>query len=189
MSVILAGLDVSGDRSKGNYKYLGVVLCTKEHLDAYIKRLGLNLYNLDQIKARRIKIIPKLNFDSDEFLVYCVRIDRGIIADKAKKMNRNKRKRIPTLKIFQLFNYAVWELLEDQIRAFVKKHGCELQDIQFECDSDCRRFVKDLGHNPVSRGYAYVVADMVGIANNWGIKIPGVRERDFRNELEDKLLR
>ena len=69
MTDLLAAADVSGNPIEGNYKYMGLVIGTKENLDAISKRLKLDQFSSNRrIKDKGVRksLVSKLEFNCRE---------------------------------------------------------------------------------------------------------------------------
>ncbi len=85
MTDLLGAADVSGNPIEGNYKYMGLVIGTKENLNSISKRLELNQFSSKRrIKDKGVRksLASKLEFNCRESIVFCVKIDKNRIINK-----------------------------------------------------------------------------------------------------------
>ena len=75
------------------------------------------------------------------------------------------------------------------ILKFLIKHKCELSDVVFKCDSDCRQFIKGNGLRPANVGDAHILADIVAWANNRNVEPEGVIMLDLANVFKEKTMK
>ena len=75
------------------------------------------------------------------------------------------------------------------MESFAFRYGMTLADVPFQCDSDCRNFIRDVGLKSELEGSAHVIADYIAWANNTGREPRGVYSLDLVSDLEDILVR
>lgn len=169
-------MDVSGNPNVGNYVFMGMVIGTKESIDSVVKLLRLKQFTCKQIKDTKIReeLSSQLDFNSNENIAFCIRIEQDDIVNKIKAMRHRKRKRITHRKIYQTFHSLVMCYLDDQITQFRINHKCDLSEVIFHCDHDCKSFAIQNNLNykichPKADNkscydddeYAYVLSDLV----------------------------
>ena len=191
MSNILAGIDISGDNIVGNYKFMGIVFGTEEYIRSTVKSLGSNKIHMVKIKDkdRQDEIISKLIFNNKDNISFCVRIDRDVIIKKIKKLKIVKGKKITKIQIFRTYHYVLLKQLREKIEKFLINHNFAITDIVFQCDGDCRRFLKDNGLQHADEGDAYMLSDIVAWANNRGKEPDGVITINLTDMIERELKR
>ena len=206
--MLLGGLDISGNPNEGNYKFMGIVLGTKQGIDLIVKQLNLEQYSASQIKhvKTRKDLSTQLCFDCKETVALCVRIEQDRIIDKIKTMWSKRDSRSSLRKVYSTFNYIVLNEIRDEIIKFTNSHSCDLFDVAFHCDEDCKYFSKQHGlrykicdqRNPTAdkneynnlysdEEYVYVLSDIVAWANNRGIEPEGVLSINLADILEIKM--
>ena len=88
-----------------------------------------------------------------------------------KGLKKIKSSNIRKRKIFTMYDYTLWGLMQRKIKEFLQRHACDLCDVVFQCDHDSDAFLKTTGLRPFNRGRAYVLADIVAWANNKPAKV------------------
>ena len=70
MSELLAAMDVSGNPNSGNYGFMGIVIGTRENIEAMIVNMGINQMSVEHIKKTKIRehLASKLCFNCREIL-------------------------------------------------------------------------------------------------------------------------
>ena len=71
----------------------------------------------------------------------------------------------------------------------MKKHDCDLHNVYFECDSDCRTFAKDAGLKYKDPGYVHILSDIVAWSNNRRYEPDGTITMDLTSRINNKLNR
>lgn len=169
MASISAGMDVSGDQKSGNHKFMSFVFGTEESIDAMIRRIGSEQIHMNMIKNRKARddVIRQVRFDGRECIGFCIRLEKARTLARAKKaVGRRHRPRAG--RTHNTYHFLVWSHIRDRIEAFLRRHGCEVRSIRFQCDADCRNFAKDVGWRYADRGPAHTLADIVAWANSHG---------------------
>lgn len=83
-------------------------------------------------------------------------------------------------------------MIQETMDIFVKRHGCNLQDICFRIDDDCLDFTKDVGlQRMIKKGDIHSIADIIARINNKGEddKIPQIRGKDLSRTLKEKMMK
>ncbi len=91
--MLVGAMDVSGNPEKGNYVFMGIVLGTKENLDAMINNLQLNKIPSPTVKQNQIRsdLVSKIRFNRRENIGFCIRLDRKeIISGVKEKIDSTK---------------------------------------------------------------------------------------------------
>ena len=209
--MIYAAVDVSGNQDEGNHKFMGIVLITEEHLKSTIRDMELKQIPISTFKQSKVRntLSSKLEFNRKESAVFCLRIEQDKIINKIKKMIGKKHRKTPHLQIYQRYHQTVFKNIRDQIMIFGKNHNYELSDIIFQCDDDCKNFVRqnglqydivgqknlvpDKNHNNDAayydnETYAYVLSDLVAWSNNKGREPDGVISMNLADAIEKELI-
>ena len=210
--MIYAAIDVSGNPGEGNSKFMGIVLVTDDHLKSIINHIELKQILLSTSKLARIrdKLSSKLEFNTKESAVFCLRIEKDRIITNIKKMMDKKHRRTPNARIYQKYYQIIFSQIRDEIITFAKNYNYELSEIIFQCDDDCKHFLKKNGlqYNLIKQKnvipnknhkngnayyddetYAYVLSDLVAWSNNRGREPKGVTPKNLEDILEKELKR
>ncbi len=190
MSVLVAAMDLSGDKDNED-AYVGIVIGVKENIDAMIRHLDLQKFSGSGGKSSitRKKLVKQLDFNNRENIAFCIKIDRHRITNKIKESMKRKHPYVDTTRVSIAFNQHLLRLIGNKILPFVRKHGGDLSNVVFECDSDCRYFLKDNGLRHDGPKYVHILADIIAWANNRGIEPSGVVFFDISEKIERKLTR
>ena len=139
MTVLVGGMDLSGNNYAENSRYIGIVIGTQEKIDHVVRRLGLpQTYTaMDKSSTNRNAIASKMVFDDDEIVAFCAKIDKVRIICQIKKKIRKRRKYLATEKIWSAYNRLLLDEVRESITLFVNKHGYSITDVAFQCDADC----------------------------------------------------
>ena len=122
-------------------------------------------------------------------IAFCLKLDKDNIINAVIEKSEKKRSNISHSKIFSKYNRLLLNQIRDEIIQFIKRHNCELHDVSFECDSDCRAFAKDTGLKHKDRGHVHVLSDLVAWSNNKGDEPDGVIPIDLTSKIEEELNR
>ena len=185
--MIVGGIDVSGNSKDGNHKFMGIVVGTTEKIDSIIKHIGYEKLAPSQYKPNRKIFSSRLRFDDDECIAFCIRIEKKAILDNFKKAVRKRHSQISMGKIIYSCDYLILRQLREKLTEFTNRQRIPLSDVPFQCDSDCKNFIKINGLHPVEPKNAYILSDLVAWSNNRGKEPGGVIFMDLRNVLEEEL--
>ncbi len=182
--MLIGGMDVSGDEVIGNYKYLAIIIGSRENIQSLSDKISQQRTRMSKLnKQSRKSIIKKLEFDKRNRIAFCIALDRTKIIDEIKKLRSIKESRKPTGKIIRTFNYIVMRKIQSQLESYARQNSIPLSEINFECDSDCIPFANILQVKTRSESKAHNIADKVAWCNNKKIRLPSVIELDFTNEI------
>lgn len=189
MVVLIGGMDLSGSNYDENSRCMGIVVGTQEKINHIKRCLGLpqSYTEIDKSRAHRSAIASKIEFDSDEIIALCVKIDKIRIINQIKKKIRKRRKYFETKKIWRAYDCQLFAEMREKITLFVTRHGCAIDDVRFQCDADCRNFIKSNGLQHAGEGDAYALSDIIAWANNRGLEPRGTCSVDLMQILEKKL--
>ena len=186
-----AAVDISGNQKVGNYRYLGWLVVTDDlvkkimnEVDNYTKQIRMT----DFQKLQRY-VLPRINFDDRDILAFCIEIDRDPILTRLSNMSRIKHKHISRKKIIRTYNNILFHKIREPTLNFLAAHGKSFSDVAFECDSDCRDFLKQNGLRYADAGQVHHLADLIAFANNRGWEPRGVRHADLREYINKELLK
>ena len=129
------------------------------------------------------KIISKLFFDHKQNQAWCIKIDMDSIISDCLNLIKNKKRRISRVKLVRIFHYYLLKLIRSKIEDFLIQYSCSLYDIYFECDSDCRNFIKQNGLRHTDIGKAHTIADIVAWANNRNKEPIGALSLDLTDDI------
>ena len=101
-----------------------------------------------------------ITFDNKKCIAFCVHLDRNDLIQEIQNLRRLKRKNIQMTKILRTY-YLLLEELRVPLILFLNKHNCVLSNVVFQCDSDCRNIIKDMGLNYSDPKYAHMLSDIV----------------------------
>ena len=183
--MLVGGIDVSGNQAMGNYRFMGIVLGTKENLDAMTNNLQLDKISASTLKHKEIRnsLVSKLEFNMRESIGFCVWLDRNKTIPKTiTEIGFFKRKLI-----YRKYNQLLLKSVLDRINEFVSNYRIELSEIPFQCDDDCRGFIRDNNLTLSERESVHTMADLVAWSNNHNKKLDGVIHLDPRNEVRTGL--
>lgn len=186
---IVGSMDVSGDQEFGNHKYLGIFMATQDGVGGIfskLRRMNIRMNDLKQ-KRRRHSIIGRINFDGNQSIALCFRIDRNPIMCRTKQMRRLRN--TSEGKILKTYHSILFHRLKGKMENFAFTYSMTLADVPFQCDSDCRNFIRDVGLKSELEGDAHVFADLIAWANNTGTEPRGVCSLDLVSVLQDNLIR
>lgn len=181
--MLLGGVDVSGRPGIGNYKFMSIVIGTDEKIRTMIKRVGMGLIHMNTIHDKKVRegIISKLNFDGKECIAFCYRLD----LDTTIRHARSRRtKNIRTDRMFTACYYVIWMHIQDQIKAFLQSHRCDIHNVVFQCDGDSEIFLKTVGLKRAYKGQAHSLSDAVAWANNNGKEPRGVISQNLTKVID-----
>ena len=166
---MLAGMDVSGNPASGNHKFMAIVIGKEERIASLVRRLGNRMIHMNMIRSKeeQHRIIERLTFDQTECIAFCIRLERKQILDKIHRPQQ-KKPYLNIAKLLRTYNYLVRRAICDDVEKFLRQHRCEVGEVIFQCDGDCRGFVKDVGWHHGAEGSAYMLADIVAWANTHG---------------------
>ena len=189
--VLVGGMDLSGNNYDENSRYIGIVIGTQEKINHIVKHLNLPQTSavMDKSSANRNTLASKMAFDNSEIVAFCVKIDRSRIIGQIKKRARKQNRYFQPEKIWIAYNRLLLSALRDKITSFVNKHNHSIVDVPFQCDADCRSFIKENGLQHAVQGGAYMLSDILAWANNRGLEPRGTHLLDLTKELEEKLAR
>ena len=144
---------------------------------------------MDKSSTGRSAIASRLAFDDHEIMAICAKIDSVKIVDQVKKKIRKRRRYFEPEKIWIEYNRFLLSAIRDRIESFAYKHGHAIGDVPFQCDADCKKFIKDNGLQHAEQGGAYRLSDVVAWYNNRGFEPRGAHSLNLAKTLEDKLER
>ena len=161
--MLVAGIDMSGDQSIGNCKFMGIVIGHKEKTDYLVRNIGNTNLHMRTIKSNmeRKRIISKINFDKKNIIAFCFLINQDFIINKFRQKRSIKRKNISQGKILRICNSSVMHHIQKQIEEFLVKNNYTVYDVVFQCDSDCRNILKENGLKYGEIGSAHMEPDGV----------------------------
>lgn len=187
---LIAGIDVSGSPGRGNHSFVAIVICTQDRMSSIIRSLGSEQIHMHEIRGdqTRNEILSRLSFDRSTCAAFCFQIRRDEIVSEIKNMRKSRSSNTQSKRIFTVFNYVLWGVMQDRIKEFLQGHRHDLHDVVFQCDHDSEDFLKTAGLRHSYKGHAYMVSDIVAWANNRGIEPAGVISDNLVPEIK-KLLK
>lgn len=189
MTELLAAMDVSGNLEQGNYAYMGMVIGTRDHIEAMIRNMGIDRMSARSLKQTetRKELASGLYFDHKESIAFCIKLDRHDIISSIKMKNTKKHPNRLRARIISQYNRLLLEHMHDHLFLFIRKHNYELDEICFECDADCREFAKDAGLKYTDNNLVHVISDLVAWSNNKGNEPHGVIPLNPTTEISRQL--
>lgn len=100
-----------------------------------------------------------------------------------------KRKKISLGKIYRSYHHRLLASTKKDISSFLIAHNYSIHDINFQCDSDCRGFLRDVGLHYDDLGIAHQLSDVVAWANRRNMPLGGVNELDRVNETDEDIIK
>ena len=92
--MLVAGMDVSGDKDSTNYKFLGIVIGTHQSIMSLSSDLGFYPEHMSRTDDKeKSDIISKLRFDSINRIAYCIKLDRAKIIQPILDSRRARKTR------------------------------------------------------------------------------------------------
>ena len=179
-------MDVSGDANATNYKFLGIVLGADNNIMGLSNDIGSYPEHMSRIKNRdKPKIIQKLEFDNENRIAFCVKLDRKKIVDKIIKSRRARS--TGKGKIFRTYNYVLIQEIKKIIEKFLVGQGKSVTEIIFQCDKDSDPFIKAGGLKLQRKGAAYRISDYIAWCNNKNKRPKSVIEINFTKEIPKRM--
>ncbi len=178
--------DLSGN-GPNNDQFMGIVIGTQEHILKIIKYLECDPDHPIKTTQERSKLCSKLKFDQENIIAFCFQINKDQII--AKTVAKTTGSKTTQNKIFNTYNYALHKLISKDLNDFTLQYKIGLRDVRFECDSDCRDFLKLLNFYYVEKKNFHFLSDLVAWSNNRNRKIDGVNERNLVDALEREMNR
>ena len=154
----VAGIDASGNQEIGNYKFISIIIASRSFIDKTMESIGYYEKLTRRTRQKRLKrhIIPRLNFRDNQCRVFCLRVDKDPIIREISNMPQIRRKKVPKQRILKTYDMILLHKIQESILIFLNGHNKRLSEIPFQCDSDCRDFLKHNGLRRVYKGYAHV---------------------------------
>ena len=184
-------MDFSGDQESGNYKYLGIVVCTKDFLDKFVKDVNLRRTERSATSKRTMRrdILSKLDARKPGCLILCVKTDREAVLAEITNMARRQRKTIRSNSLSYAYDNAVMNSVMQDLEPFLRRHGTSLSEIKVEADHDCVDLLRHASVHRIGESYAHDMADTVAWANCRGSEPEGVKSMDITADLCKSLKR
>lgn len=162
MTTMLGGVDVSGDPDGGHDKFMSIIIGTDEKILSMIRVLGNEKTHMHEIRGNaQNEIISKLNFKGNDCMAICLRIERQRITNEIKNLKKVRTSNARKRKVYRVYDYTLWRLIQNRIKEFLQGYGCDLHDVVFQCDHDSDAFLKTAGLGRSYKGHAYVLSDIV----------------------------
>lgn len=186
--IMIGAMDISYD-SKFDHAFMAIILGEEESLNRLHKNLGSDKFHMSKLFdiKRQKEIISKIKFDGKNNIAFCIKFNRNI--KKISNMKMIKRKKISLGKINRIRHYRLLSSTKEAIISFLIAHNYSIHDIYFQCDSDCRGFLRDVGLHYDDPGIAHQLSDVVAWANRRNIPLDGVIELDRVNETDEAVVK
>ena len=170
MELLIGAMDISYN-PKTDSTFLAIVIGKEENLVHLQKSFKLDKVHMGMIKnqAKKDDILSKTKFDGKNSIAFCIKRTQNI--EKIKELI--KPDRIPAVKIYHTYHYQLLSSIRKHIEKFLTENRCSLTDIYFECDSDCRGFIKDVGLHSTPPKKIHDLADIVAWSNAKNNYLPG----------------
>lgn len=181
-------MDFSGNQLDGSQRRLGIVMGIEENMNAMIRRMDISDISNMYLKSSRTRaeLASQLSFNGTENLGLCIDADQNNIIEEIIKYTR-KSQNIRRRRIYQAYNYILFQLVRDPIIRFASRHGCDLSDLVFQTDSDCVSLVKDNGLHHAIPMHVHILADLVAWSHNHGVEPDGVISIDLKGRILESL--
>lgn len=180
MSEVLVGMDVSGDATRSNYNYLGIVVGVHDRImqiHDLVKHFPEHMASID--RSERDQIIQSLEFNSITEIAFCVKLDRKNILKNIMNIKRSGGKNLEKGKVLRTYNRVVIQEIKKKLEDFLFSHGVSVTEIVIQCDNDCKYFAKAGALQFTRKGVAYKLSDYVAWCNNKNRRPVSVIEIDF----------
>ena len=188
---MLAGMDVSGDPESGNHKFMAIVIGTNESIKALDRRLGPEQVHMSRIISRSAKyaIINKVDFDGINRMGLCICLEKNRTFSSLRDRLKCENNPVTNKKMYRTYHALMWNLIRDRVEQFLRQHNFEVHRLAFQCDDDCKFFVRDQGWGCASPGSAHGLADVLAWANRRGIEPKGAVRLDISKPLEERMFK
>lgn len=170
-------------------EHLAIVLGEQDAIHSIVKRLGCNFpIHMSTVRPKEVQddILSKLDLHSKKVAVFCVRIERN---PTVKMIQKKTKKNISSKRIQNAFDYSLFHHLRSNLIEYLATHKRGLDDISFQCDSDCQSLIKNNALTPVLPDEAHMVADIVAWGNSHNVIVNGVIELDVVDDIVHHLLK
>lgn len=188
MTVVLVGMDVSGDAIRTNYNYLGIVVGIHDRIMKIhdpVKHFPEHMASIND--SERDQIIRNLNFNSTTEIALCVKLDRKNIVKNIMNTKRVGGKNLEKGKVLRTYNRVVIQEIKKRLEDFLFSHGVSVTEIVIQCDGDCMYFAKAGALQYTRKGVAYKLSDYVAWCNNKNRSIASVNEIDFTEDIPTRM--
>lgn len=189
--MFVGGLDVSGNPSMGNHKYLAGVLGDDKVVKSTIRQLGRgDIIHIGRFKRHdRIKILSDVNFENSKIMAFCAEINKNTILNSIRRIQSHKARRRPDNFLVSNYNRILFGYLQPKFTEYLSMHGHIRSDVVFQCDFDCHGFAKDNSLTTAPPDSAHSLADIIAYGNNHDHRPKGVIELNFAAEIDNDLRR
>ena len=189
MSKLRGAGDAAGGPGFGNNKYLGLLVATEGFIDKTMLDIGhyKRPKQSGENKKFREEIISRLNFNAEESLAFCIRIDRDIIIDEVLNTLKIRKKKIKRPSISRAYDKILFNSLKKYFEIFALQHDMHFNEVTIESDGDCYDIFR---HNNITftrPKNAHNLADIISHANVINSPPKGVRELDLTNVIRKRL--
>ena len=190
MSGLGLGIDVSGLPGIGNYMYMGLIIATDEFINKTMQDIDYYEKKDRRLDKQRLKEYIRINldFNSKDCRAFCAEIHKDSTIGNIRNMLRIKKRNYSNDKITRNYDNLLFQKVRDPIVDFLAEHEHSLDNVAFQCDTDCRGFLKHNSLKGTDGGYAYSLADIIAYANNIGEEPKGVKRLSLHEELEKELI-
>lgn len=133
--MLCAGVDISGNQTVGNQKFISFILGTDEHINAMVKRIGPIHKHMNHIynKKHHGRILSELKFDGQNCIGICALVDQNPIINEIQRSRVLKKtdNNMSTMKIKRAYNFILYRSVKDHFLNFAQKHKTALYDVVF----------------------------------------------------------
>ena len=187
--MLRAGIDVSGDEEHGNHRYMAIVIGTEDCINSQMEKMGLKQLHMRTMttRKRRKLILDTLDFSNKDILALCIRIEKKRTLAQLQKSRKHRHDPHLARTAEARFDKILWQYINGKMRDFATQHNETLVEIHFQCDADCRDFVRRVGLHPADCGNAYCLVDTVAWFNSHGKEPKGVRPMNLYADILERL--
>ena len=183
--MLIGGADVSGSKTDGPHNHAALIVGREDAINRIYKNIGISHIHMSKMsKRQRSQVYDRLDFSSNEVIVWCFHIKRLDIENAVQDRILSGKKRKRRINIHRIFDSYWFQLFKSELASFAAGLGEELSDITIEADADMCRTVQNWNINDKYGGKAYELADAVAWFNQ--------KERHIQNckvvDLEDDIM-
>ncbi|ABK76887.1 hypothetical protein CENSYa_0245 [Cenarchaeum symbiosum A] len=144
---------------------MGIVIGTDSGIARMIKHLNYVLGSDEWTKTttdRRL-LVRNMIFDEKNIIAFCINLSMNKIIRDVNSSMRGRHKRISSDATLRAYRRLLWKTIRENILEFVNMHNHSFDDVAFQCDSDCVKFLKDNGLHRAGAGDAYLAFRSRGV--------------------------
>lgn len=190
MSMLIAGSDVSGNKTGEERRIIALVIGTEDSINSLHNKIGLAEIHMSELKKnKRNHVLNNLDFQNKERFAISLEVEKNKTVHEIHEYMKKQEPLYDIGVIFQHFDLLLLDRIRKTIENIIVNYGMVIKDLSVQCEGDMLATIRawNMKISDKGKGKAYELSDAIAWACNADKNIKGVIKKNLVHDLRNQM--